>query len=182
MKKNSIFMISTIIMIITSCNIENNIQFSFKKIQDFYYKQLSFPKTNHCDPFYVSEDFFQSVEQKLNQLIKESKYCSVLIKSSIDNGLCEVAALYDCKNEVYCYNWTENQERQEKIHDSKALKILKSKPKELMIFNESNLPIFDGITIYVIKKINNKTYYYANYEGPIDGNYAALIDLFNRNL
>ena len=51
-----------------------------------------------------------------------------------------------------------------------------------MIFNESNLPIYDGITIYVIKKINNKTYYYANYEGPIDGNYAALIDLFNRNL
>ena len=47
-----------------------------------------------------------------------------------------------------------------------------------MIINESNLMVCDGLSEYIIKKIENETYFYANHCGDVDDDFKQLMDLF----
>lgn len=152
-------------------------QFSFKEIQEYFYKQQEFTNENSFSPFYNSEDIYNKIEIELNELTKDSDYCSVLIRSSIDNGICEIIAIYDYKNEIFINKWGKKQEKK-KINDVKLKKILKQKPSDFVIINKTNLIVMGGTTEYIIKKIKNKTYYYANHYGDVDKNYKSLMDYF----
>ena len=156
-------------------------KFSFEKIQDLFYQELLLSGSNYYNPFYIDEHYFKNIEIQLNELIKNSKYCSVLIRSSIDNGICEVLAFYNKDNELKLCLWKYNGVQKEvTIQDSNAKKILKSIPEHEILIDKSNVPISGGTTKYIIKKIKNKTYYYANIQGNINVNYMKLMDLFQK--
>ena len=164
-----------------SCRgMKKDIQFSFKKIQD-YYQEIESSDSTCLNPFYIDESFFTNTEQQLNELIKESDYCSLLIRSSIDNGICEVRALYNYSDGIFFYSWNcDGIQKQTKIQNPKAKEILKNKPKDKVKIDGDKF-VVDGISEYIIKKINNKTFYYANHCGSVDMDYEPLIDLFYEN-
>ncbi len=56
----------------------------------------------------------------------------------------------------------------------------KNKPKDKVKIDGDKF-VVDGISEYIIKKINNKTLYYANHCGSVDMDYEPLIDLFYEN-
>lgn len=168
-----------------ACGSKKNISFSFDEIQDYYYQELIASNLGCFNPFYFPphQDFFQNVESQLNELIEDSDYCSVLIRSSIENATCEVYVLYNCKNEINFIMWdgfNRKQNAQRKIQEPEVKKILKTKPREVMIINGDT--VLDGTSYYIIKKINDKTYYYANHYGDVDADYKALMDLFKKLL
>lgn len=75
--------------------------------------------------------------------------------------------------------WNCNEEKsQTKIQNASARKILRSKPKELVLIDDTKIPIIDGTSTYIIKKIGKDTYYYASYYKSNDTSYKPLIDLF----
>jgi len=155
--------------------------FSFKEIQDVFYQKIKALDSTNLSPFYIYEDYLKNIEQELNELIKKSDFCSVLICVDIDNGIYDIRALYDYKDEIYFSVWEYNGfQKQTKIQESDVKKILKAEPKKEIIIDDSGLPISDSTSEYIIKKIKNKTYYYANCEESIDVDYIPLVDLFRK--
>nr|WP_318660524.1 hypothetical protein [uncultured Treponema sp.] len=166
--------------IFLSCKNEYNMIFSFKGIQDSFYLEFEKIAAPCFNPFYssVNKEFFNNIECQLNELIKESDYCSVLIRSSIDNGILEVAAIFNTKDAVWFKMWDDNGfEIQSIIQDKNVKKKLKSRPSDTIII-DSNI-VLDGTSYYVIKKIYNKTYFYANHHMHVNDNFKPLVDLFN---
>ena len=182
LKNQRIVIISLIFncLIFSSCRYkEGTIQFSFEEAQDIYYQELKTFDSTSFNPFYIDKVFFQKTEQQLNEEIEQSCYCSVLIRSSIDNGILEIAAIYDSGNEKRFHLFKrDGSQKRIKIQDPKIKEVLKSKPRKSMIINESNLMVCDGLSEYIIKKIGNKTYFYANHCGDVDDDYKPLMDLF----
>lgn len=68
--------------------------------------------------------------------------------------------------------------KESKIQNSLAKRILKSKPKDLVLIEDSKHLVLDSTSTYIIKKIGRKTYYYAYYYMPCDDTYESLINLF----
>ncbi|MBP5358198.1 MAG: hypothetical protein J6Y69_03315 [Treponema sp.] len=169
-----------ICLIFSSCrNKEKRIHFSFEKAQEIYYQELVKYESTRFNPFYIDKAFFQKTEQQLNEEIEQSCYCSVLIRSSINNGILEIAAIYDSENEIWFHLFKhDGSQKRIKLQDLEIKEILKSKPRKSIIINESNLSVYDGLSEYVIKKIDNKTYFYANHHGEIDDDYKPLMNLF----
>ena len=143
-----------ICLIFSSCrNKEKRIHFSFEKAQKIYYQELVKYESTRFNPFYIDKAFFQKTEQQLNEEIEQSCYCSVLIRSSINNGILEIAAIYDSGNEIWFHLFKhDGSQKRIKIKDPEIKGILKSKPRKAMIINESNLSVYDGLSEYVIKK------------------------------
>lgn len=179
-KKNIILFIVIMFSIFSACTENHNkLQFSFEQIQNSYYKEIESVHAKLLCPFYISKKFFNEVEEQLNGLIAESDYCSVRICVNVDNGILHVAALYNLKNEVYFKIWKRNGGHKEsKIQNSLAKRILKSKPKDLVLIEDSKHLVLDSTSTYIIKKIGRKTYYYAYYYMPCDDTYESLINLF----
>lgn len=183
-KKILIFTFTTL-SIFTGCkSTKDNISFSFKQIQKCYDSETAnFNATGLC-PFYIHEKSFDKIEQQLNESIKESDYCSVLICINIDNGIYKAKALYNNKKDVYLDSWNLNdiqtlgKKDHQKVPDPNAIKILKKKPRSEMIIENPELPILDATSVYIIKKIKQKTYYYAYYAQPETTEYKQLIELF----
>ena len=75
----------------------------------------------------------------------------MLIRSSIDNGILEVAAIFNIKDAVWFKMWDDNGfEIQSIIQDKNVKKKLKSRPSDTIII-DSNI-VLDGTSYYVIKK------------------------------
>ena len=129
-----------ICLIFSSCrNKEKRIHFSFEKAQKIYYQELVKYESTRFNPFYIDKAFFQKTEQQLNEEIEQSCYCSVLIRSSINNGILEIAAIYDSGNEIWFHLFKhDGSQKRIKIKDPEIKGILKSKPRKAMIINESN--------------------------------------------
>ena len=115
----------------------------------------------------------------MNELIAESDYCSVMILVNVDNGLLAVRALYNVRDELYFNIWEQDGfKRLIMIQNPKAVKILRRRPENVVMIDGSLSPAVDRTSTYVIKKIRNKTYYYANYYTKINDAYSSLIKLF----
>lgn len=157
---------------------KNRLQFSFEEINNYYTDKLerSF--------LYIPDIIFPEIEEELNELIKNSKYCSVLIKEGIGNGIYSIAAIYDSHNEIYFYERDIFKGIQivnnKKIQNQNAKKILMSKPQDEFI-SDIDTFLLDGISYYVIKKIKEETYYYSSYGSPVDEQYEELIRLFRNS-
>ena len=153
--------------------------FSFEKIQNDYNNEISKENGSLLCPFYIDHKFFVEVEQQLNKLIETSDFCSVLICINIDNGILDIAALYNQKSEIYYKVWEHNGiQRQTKVNNSAAKKILANKPSDLVLIEKLNTLVLDSSSTYVIKKIGSETYYYAFYYMPYDNDYKSLLKLF----
>lgn len=164
------------------CSCKRNDQdlcFSFEEIQNYYYQELKKNNVGSFDPFYIDKGFYQEIEQQLNPMIKKSNYCSVYIRSSVDNAICDVAVLFNQKKEIYFYRWNNNGfQIKTTVQNSTVEKILKTVPEHSFTIDKTDLIITDSVTEYLIKKINHKTFYYANHAGPIDNEYKPMLDLF----
>lgn len=180
LKKSMILFFLISISIFANCKENTDImKFSFEQIQNLYSKEMEQNESSNLCPFYIKKNFFIKVENELNELIAESDFCSVRICVNVDNGILEVNALYDLENEIYFKMWNCNEEKsQTKIQNASARKILRSKPKELVLIDDTKIPIIDGTSTYIIKKIGKDTYYYASYYESNDTSYKPLIDLF----
>ena len=166
-------------LMFNSCKIERKMQVSFKDIQNTFYCELQKNNAMGFEPFYIDSKFFNEVEQQLNELIAESDYCSVMILVNVDNGLLAVRALYNVRDEPYFNIWEQDGfKRLIMIQNPKAVKILRRRPENVVMIDSSLSPAVDRTSTYVIKKIRNKTYYYANYYTKINDAYSSLIKLF----
>lgn len=159
---------------------KTEMKFSFEESQNLFVEEMKVTNAFGFEPFYYNKKFFDKVEQELNELIKDSDYCSVTISVNINNGILDVSALYNLKNEIHfilwdCYKDIKNHTT---IQNPEALKILKSKPKKSMLIENANMPVYDGTSEYVIKKIGDKTYHYAAYIHCDDKDYEPLLELF----
>ena len=179
-KKSIVLFVLIAALILSACaKDESKMKFSFEQIQNLYYQEIERAHAKLFDPFYINKKFFDKVEEELNELIAESDYCSVGISVNIDNAILNVTALYNFKNEIYFKIWKSNGEQKEtKIQNPSAKRILKSKPKDLVLIEDSKSLVLDSTSTYIIKKIGRKTYYYAYYYRPYDDAYESLIDLF----
>ena len=101
-KKNIILLFFISVSIFASCNgNDNKMNFSFEQIQDLYGQEIKQQNVYNLCPFYVKKNFFNKVEDELNELIAKSDFCSVRICVNIDNGRLDVAALYNQESEIY---------------------------------------------------------------------------------
>lgn len=180
-KKSIILFILITVSIFSACMAnKNRMKVSFEQIQNLYYQEIERSHAKLFNPFYVNKIFFDEVEKELNELIAESDYCSIRISVNIDNGILNIAVIYNLKNEIYFKEWKRNgEQKQTKIHNPSAKRILKHKPKDLVVIEDSRNLILDSKSTYIIKKIGRNTYYYAYYYEPYDNTYESLIDLFS---
>lgn len=185
LKKSFLAFIFVTLSIFTGCrSTKKNMSFSFEQIQKRYNSETANFKTAGLCPFYIYEKRMNKLEQQLNESIKESDYCSILIYINIDGGKYGAHALYNNKKDVYLDSWNLNdiqaldKKDHQKVPDPNAIKILKKKPRSEMIIETPELPILDATSVYIIKKIKQKTYYYAYYAQPETTEYKQLIELF----
>ena len=162
LKKSMIIFFLISISIFTNCKENNNnMRFSFEKIQNLYSHEIEQNESSNLCPFYIKKNFFIKVENELNELIAESDFCAVRICVNVDNGILEVNALYDLENEIYFKMWNCNEEKsQTKIQNASARKILRSKPKELVLIDDTKIPIIDGTSTYIIYPYNHSSEYF----------------------
>lgn len=158
---------------------DNKQNFSFKLIQDIYEKEVKSRNIILLCPFYIDKNFFDRVEEQINNYIVESDCYSIKICVNVDNGILDVSALYNIKNDVYFKIWKHNgEQKQTRIENPAALKILKKRPKDLVLIEDTKIPVLDSKSTYIIKKIGNKTYFYSYYYRPTEESYESIIDLF----